>query len=103
MGFKEELEKDLDTFFNIQEFGEDHIVDRRKLSVVIDMDRLKERTKKEYEGIYVGDLLYFVNSKEYGKIPEIDDTQVFDGKLYKIFDAKNDMGVYEIILKIVRS
>lgn len=103
VNFKDQLKKDLDTFLNIEEFGEDHVVDRRKLSVVIDSERLKERTKKEYEGIYIGDLLYFVTANDYGKIPRIDDTQIFDNKLCTISDVKESMGIYEIILEFNRS
>lgn len=90
---------DLDNFINTDEFGESHIINRRILNVIVDNDRLKERSKKEYEGIYVGDILYFVNSQGYGSPPKINEFQLFDQKPCKVFDVRHDMGIYEIILK----
>lgn len=103
MEFKEQLLNDLGTFFNTTEFGEDHIINKRKLSIIIDNDVLKKRTKKEYEGIYVGDLLYFVKANDYGNPPKVDDIQILDGKPYIVFDVNIQNGIYEVILKFNRS
>lgn len=100
---KEYFERDLDTFMNLEEFSDYHSINGREISVIKDNDRLQERTKKEYDGIYVGDMLYFVKVSEYGSKPKIDEIQIFDGMPATIFDVKEDMGMYEIILKFNRS
>lgn len=97
--FKDYLASDLDIYFNPDEFGEMHDIDGRQLLVIFDNDRLSQRTQKEYEGIYVGDLLFFVSAADYGTRPKPGETVRFDGEPYEVFDAKEDNGVYEIILK----
>ncbi|WP_147564685.1 hypothetical protein [Clostridium tyrobutyricum] len=97
------FQRDLDIFTNSDEFAEEHVIDGRRIKIVVDNDELKERTKNEYDGIYVGDTLYFVKVSEYGRKPEIDAVQIFDGAFATIFDVKEISGMYEIILKFNRS
>lgn len=103
MDFKNQLKKDLDTFFNFDEFAEEHIVNKRKLNIIIDNETLKERTRKEYEGIFVGEILYFVKAKDYGLPPKEEELHLLDGRQYKVFDINIENGVYEIILQSARS
>jgi hypothetical protein len=101
MSFKDIIQSDLNNvFFNISEFAEPHTIDGRALNVIVDNDRLQQRSQKEYDGIYVGDLLYFVKAKDYGPAPKPDSVQIFDGRSYTVFDVRQDVGVYEIILKL---
>lgn len=97
--FKDLLKKDLNTFFNISEFAETHLIEGNHVDVIIDNDRLEERSKKEYEGIYVGDLLYFAKIENFLKPPIVDELQRFDGKIYTVFDVRKAHNMYEIILK----
>lgn len=103
MDFKNQLKKDLDTFFNFDEFAEEHLVNKRKLNIIIDNETLKERTRKEYEGIFVGEILYFVKAKDYGLPPKAEELHLLDGRQYKVFDINIENGVYEIILQSARS
>lgn len=103
MDFKEQTKKDLGTFLNIDEFGEKHVINKKELNIIIDNETLKERTKKEYEGIFVGDILYFVKASDYGLPPKAEEIQIFDGRQYKVFDVNIQNGVYEIILQSARS
>ena len=51
MNFKEMIHKDLrHVFFNTNEFAEQHTLNGISVEVIIDNDRLKERSKKEYDG-----------------------------------------------------
>jgi len=97
--FKEYLNKDLDVFFNTDEFAEKCIVDGKEIDVIIDNDRLKERSKVEYEGVIVGDILYYTKSINFNKMPKPDSMQTFNGIPCMIFDVRHDNGMYEIILK----
>lgn len=98
-GFKDQIALDRAIFFNTDEFAEPHIVDGRTINIVIDNDQLRERSKKEYDGITVGEILYFVKAEYFGERPEQGTPQVFDGRQMFVFDCREDNGVYEIILQ----
>lgn len=97
---KDLLVSDLDVFVNSDEFAEPHLIDGRTINVIVDNEHLINRSKKEYDGITVGEILYFVKVSEYGpKKPRARDAQTFDGRLLYIFDVRGeDTGMYEIIL-----
>lgn len=100
MNFKEQINQDLeDTFFNIDEFGEEHMIDRKLKTIIIDNETLKERNKKEYDGILTADLLYYIKESDLDKEPIPESAQFFDGNIYTIVDVKSDSGIYEIILR----
>ncbi|WP_242846501.1 hypothetical protein [Clostridium botulinum] len=99
MSFKDIVQNDLDnTFFNSSEFGEEHIIDRKVFNVVIDNETLKDRNKKEYDGILQADLLYYIKADDIGEL-KTNELQYFDGVAYNVFDVKLDNGVYEVILQ----
>ena len=98
-GFKESIQIDLSIFFSINEFAEIHNIGGRELSIVVDDERLAKRTQKDYQGIYVGDLLFFIRVLELGPRPKPESIILFDNKPYTVFDVQEDNGVYEIILK----
>lgn len=100
MVLKEQIKKDLDFIFNIDEFAEDHYIDLKKIRIVKDDTKLHENSKKDYDGLYVGDIMYFVKAMEYGKPPKIGELQNFDGRAYTVFDVRVEENVYEITLKI---
>lgn len=97
--FKDYLRSDLDTFFNNDEVASRHRINGRLLDVIIDSDQLMERSKKEYDGISVGEILYRVPAEIYGERPEQGTIQIFDNRQYMVFDCREDEGVYEIILQ----
>ena len=96
--FKDYLQQDLETFFNPDEFGEIHRINGRELTIVVDNERLMERTKKEFDGISIGELLYFVKASDYGERPTIGKAQKFDKRQMYVADVKDSDGIYEIIL-----
>lgn len=97
-GFKEQAALDRAVFFNPDEFAEPHQIDGRTLNVIVDEDQLKERSKKEYDGISVGEILYFVKAEDFGERPEEGTPQIFDGRQMYVFDARDNDGMHEIIL-----
>lgn len=99
LNFKDMIAQDLKTFINPLEFSSSHNINGRDLIITVDNDRLKERSKKEYDGITVGEILYFVSASEYGELPEVEEIQIFDKRHMQVFDARVDNGLYEIILK----
>ncbi|TGE36883.1 hypothetical protein E4K67_17440 [Desulfosporosinus fructosivorans] len=98
MSFKDQLTKDLDVFLNTDEFAELHAINGVELVCTVDNDQLKERSKKEYDGIAAGELLFFVKKADYGIRPEEGTPVIFDGRQMYVFNAREDTGMYEIIL-----
>lgn len=100
MSFKDILKNDLASIMNANEFGESHNIGGRDLTIIVDNDRLMRRSKLEYEGVVVGEILFFVESSVYGPPPKVDEVIKYDGRLYQIFDVRPVFDVYyEIILK----
>ncbi|WP_422447808.1 hypothetical protein [Thermoanaerobacterium sp. DL9XJH110] len=99
MSFKDIIQSDLNVFFNLDEFAETHTIDGRPLNVIVDNDRLQQRSKKEYDGISVGEILFYVKASDFGERPEQGTPMVFDGRQMYVFDCREDDGVYEIILQ----
>lgn len=94
--FMDQAILDLEIFFN--DFAESHNINGRVLNVIVDNDRLTERTQKEFDGISIGELLYFAKASDYGDMPSIGEAQRFDRRQMYIADVKDLSGIYEIIL-----
>lgn len=103
MNFKELLKEDLNVFINPDEFGEDHIIDNKIVNIIVDNETLKDRNRKEYDGIVQAEILYFAKKEDLLKEPIPESVQMFDGIPYIVFDAKLDEGVYEVILQANKS
>jgi len=99
MGLKNQIQSDLDIFFNQDEFSEPHEINGRALNIIVDNDRLMQRSKKEFEGISVGELLFYAKKSDFGERPEVGAPMIFDGRQMYVFDCREDAGVYEIILQ----
>ncbi len=99
MNFKDMIQSDLDfVFFNSEEFAESHNINGKVVSCIVDNDRLIERSKKEFDGIYVGELLIFVRKEEIkGKLSQ-GMPLIYDNRQMNIFSVREDEGMYEIIL-----
>ena len=95
---KDYFNNDLDVFINNYDFSDNHTIDKRTLSIIVDNDRLMHRSKKEYDGITVGEILYFVKKSDFGARPEEGTPQIFDGRQMYVFNVREDNGMYEILL-----
>lgn len=87
---------DIHIFFD--ELSETHNIDGNGIDIIIDNDRLMHRSKKEYDGLSVGDLLIFVKVCDMPKVPKEDMIIIFDYKPMQVFSVRRDVGIYEIIL-----
>jgi hypothetical protein len=100
MSFKDIVKGDLAAIMGANEFAEVHNIGGRNLAVIVDNDRLMRRSKVEYDGVIVGEVLFYVQASEYGPMPKVDEIIKYDGRLYQVFDVRDALGVYyEIILK----
>lgn len=96
---KDQFISDLDFLFNTAEHASIHMINGKSISIIEDNDQLVKRSKLEYEGVIVGDLLYYAKVSDFSKRPRPEEIQNFDGDPYKVFDCREVDGVYEIILK----
>ncbi len=104
MGFKEQVSNDRAVFLSVDEFGDLHQIQYRPghgpepITAIVDEQRLTERASREYDGLYIGELLYFVSAAVFA-IPIVKgQKQLFDGKPYTVADVREEDGMYEIIL-----
>jgi len=96
---KDKFISDLEFLFNTEEHATEHTINGKSMNIIEDNDQLVKRSKLEYEGVIVGDLLYYAKVSDFSKRPRPDEIQNFDGDPYTVFDCREVDGIYEIILK----
>lgn len=105
--FKELLRQDVKTvFLNPVEFGEEHMVNGKKMLIIIDDNELTEREKRiqsHMDGIYKKQTLIFVSALDYGPLPGPGKPVVIDNIHLIVTDSMNEGGVYSIHLEANRS
>lgn len=107
MTFKEQLAYDnRKVFMNTDEFAEVHNINGRDIPCIIDNNEMVDREKRyQYkrslygDGIYLKELLFYVNAKDFGPLPAIGRNMLFDKKSYIVSDAINEGGIYSISLE----
>lgn len=106
MTFKEHIQHDIgNTFVNDSEFAMAVKINGVSVKVVEDKDQLLYRIKKNYDGLVVGDVLFFITLEEYKKIPHVseipsvNDAINYNGRPCLITDVTSQEGLYEITLQ----
>lgn len=107
MNFKEQLAHDNKVvFMNINEFAEIHDINGKKVLCIIDNNEMVDREKRyQYkrslygDGIYLKEILFYVNARDFGPLPAIGRSMIFDGRTYTVSDAINEGGIYSISLE----
>lgn len=107
-GFKELAFRDIGTFLNPEEFGEYHMVDGKRMPVIVDGLEVVERSKKQAEkgridGIFEKQILIYVARSEFGNLPAIGRALKFDGGTYRVEDAIDEGGIYSLTLGAIKS
>ena len=108
MTFKEQIAADTkNVFMNALEFSEEHIIDGRNMLCIVDNNELmarrvkyKFRSKFYVDQVGIKDMLIYVRAEDFGALPAIGRTIIFDGKQYIICDAVNESGIYSINLEM---
>lgn len=105
--FKDVLKDDVNnTFMNLDEFADTHIVDGKEIPVIIDENEIIEREKKmksNMDGVYVKQKLIYVKADDFGALPAIGRAIMLDGKRYIVIDAVDEQGVYSITMESNRT
>lgn len=106
MMFKEYVQHDIDsTFENESEFADYVNINGVSVKVIEDKDQLLYRIKKNYDGLVVGDILFFISEREYSKIPHVSEIPRvneainYNGRPCTITDVNSQEGMYEITLQ----
>lgn len=101
--FKDVLKDDVNnTFMNLDEFADTHIVDGKEIPVIIDENEVIEREKRmksNMDGVYVKQKLIYVKADDFGALPAIGRAIMLDGKRYLVIDAVDEQGVYSITME----
>ena len=108
MSFKEYVAHDINnTFINLDEFADTVNINGVAVNVVEDKDQLLYRIKKNYDGLVVGDILFYIGAEEYKKIPHVPDVPTvnvavnYNGRPCIMTDVLLQEGMYEITLQKV--
>jgi len=104
--FKEYVFNDIsNVFINVDEHGETAELNGATVNIVQDNDRLAYKIRKDYDGLIVGDILFYISSVEYAKVkavhnpPRADDVVTYNGKPATITSVVSNVGIYEIVLQ----
>lgn len=106
MNFREQLKADLkDTFLDCEQFAEEHLINGKKMNVVIDNSELLERAKisglSATDGTYTSSILVFLPAADFGAKPRIGTLITLDGIEFKVINCTDECGLYSIELKAV--
>lgn len=99
MGFKEQIQKDLDAvFFNTDVFAEYHRVEGAKIAVVVDNDQLNKLKKGQILGLVEADMLILGREADFPA--DLDPGRLLnvDGRELLVVNSGKDMGLVEVAL-----
>lgn len=106
MSFKEYVRHDIaNTFENNDEFAGKVNINGVTVNVIEDKDQLLYRIKKNYDGLVVGDILFYISMGEYSKIPHVshipkaNEAVTYNGRPCIIMEVNEQEGMYEITLQ----
>lgn len=105
--FKDIVRNDAENvFLNKDEFAEEHMVDGKSMTIIIDNNEHLEREKRYKaleEGISQKQVFFYVSAAEFGRLPKLGRLLELDGKKYKVADAIREGAIYSITLEANKS
>lgn len=105
--FKDQIKADLAVFFNQQEFADEHTIDGKKMTALVDDNELLERDKSKMgaypDGLYTARRLVYVSKAEFGPRPAKGRQLNLDGRLYRVEGCTEEVGMLAIELGAVKS
>ena len=85
--FKEWMERDISAVFvDVEEHGDMATINGVEVPVVWDGDTLNYRIRANYQGLILGDALFYISAKEWEKVPRVshpprtDEAILIDGR-----------------------
>lgn len=99
MSLKDILLEDIsNVFLNIEDFGEEHTIDGKKIVCVVDDDALKMRQGTNDLSVSESSLLIFAKTEDLPTRKVAGDTVTYDGRIYVVDDWKVNYSMAEIAL-----
>lgn len=106
MGFHEIVTADIDrVFLNLNEFGEKHRLDDVELIAVISTSQTKQRANvqsRNFEGLHGDFMTVNIKKSDFPRIPKQGENIRLDGKLFKVSECRDNMGMLYIELAAYR-
>ena len=100
MGFKEQAHNDLlQTFIDLDIFGEIHTVEGKPIPIVIDNDELKERQSGQDIAVAESSTLFYARTEDLPRRRPAGESMNIDGRECLIDDWQEDMGMSTIVLR----
>lgn len=97
--FKEMVTKDVrSTFLNLEEFGEEHRVEGKTITAVIDENALKERQGGQELSVAESSLLLYAAVEDLPARRPAGEGLNVDGREYIVNDWSEDMGIATVAL-----
>lgn len=98
MSFKDDILNDINNvFLNLEDFGEEHIIDGKPVICMFDDDALKVRSGSNELSVSESTLLLFAKVSDLPRKVSGDDLLI-DGRIYVVDDWKVNLGVAEVAL-----
>ena len=103
--FKDYLHSDIpNVFVDITEHGDVANINGVDVNVVWDGDELNYRIRADYQGLLVGDALFYISAESWEQVPEVrhpprtDEAILIDGRHATITMVQENAGVYDITI-----
>lgn len=107
VSFKELIRQDIgNVFLNLDEFGQEHMIDGKPMVAIIDdMEHIEreKRLNQHMDGLFVKQVLLYVRAADFGPMPKTGRLIKLDGRDYRITDAIDEDGLYSITMEANRS
>ena len=98
MSFRDEILNDINNvFLNLEDFGEEHIIDGKAVICMFDDDALKIRSGSNELSVSESTLLLFAKESDLSRKIAGDDLMI-DGRIYVVDDWKVNLGIAEVAL-----
>lgn len=105
MTFKEQMTADLEkVFMNTAEHADIATINGAQVTVIWDSDTLNYRIRNDYNGLLIGDALFFISEAEWAKIPRVSNPPrageaiSIDGRAVTISLISSNAGLYDITI-----
>ena len=103
--FKDYLHSDIpNVFVDITEHGDVANINGVDVNVVWDGDELNYRIRADYQGLLVGDALFYISAESWEQVPDVrhpprtDEAILIDGRHATITMVQENAGVYDITI-----
>lgn len=97
-GFKEQMQRDLEVFIDLDKFGEPHVVESASVTCIIDDNTTKARQGGAQFGLAEVDLVLYAASKDLPRRKQTGSPINIDGREYTVVSWVDNMGMAEISL-----